>query len=114
VDTLPLKIKPGESQAGTGTMGSNSTVGAQGGLSSPSPEILSQPLTRITEGYKAVQIGTEGPDDVKRYKEGFKFITTFEKNSAISTLAWNPNLKFGTWAAAGTEGGYLRVEDLGD
>jgi transcription factor C subunit 6 len=77
----------------------------------PTEAVLSQPLTRITEGYKAVQQGMESSD--KRYKEGAKYITTYEEKSAISRLAWNPNLKFGTWAVAGTNGGYLRVEDLG-
>ena len=41
-----------------------------------------------------------------------KLVTIFEENSAITKVAWNPNLKFGTWAVAGTYGGYLRVEDL--
>lgn len=74
---------------------------------------FSQPLVRITEGYKAHQTGMQYPDSTKRYKEGAKFITIFEEKSAISRLAWNPNLKFGAWAVAGTNSGLLRVEDLG-
>jgi transcription factor C subunit 6 len=75
--------------------------------------VLSQPLTRITEGFKGVQQGMQYPEDTKRYKEGAKYLTTYEGESAISRLAWNPNLKFGTWAVVGTNSGYLRVEDLG-
>ncbi|PVI06090.1 hypothetical protein DM02DRAFT_610054 [Periconia macrospinosa] len=74
---------------------------------------LSKPLTRITEGYKPQKVGTSGRDEVDRDKELGKLITIYEEPSAITKVAWNPNLKFGTWAVAGTQNGYLRVEDLG-
>lgn len=75
--------------------------------------VLSQPLTRITEGYKASQVGLQHPDQKKGYQNSANIVTIHEEKSAISRLAWNPNLKFGTWAAAGTNSGILRVEDLG-
>ncbi|KAF2007127.1 hypothetical protein P154DRAFT_517530 [Amniculicola lignicola CBS 123094] len=42
-----------------------------------------------------------------------KRLTTYEEASAITALAWNPNLKYGTWAVAGMGDGLMRVEDLG-
>jgi transcription factor C subunit 6 len=139
VDKIPMKVKDDEPNAEGETSGvapvteSNndidtldrdtnnlSTLGlsayeaTESSSTTPSDPILSQPLTRITEGYKAVQPGVQYPDESMRYKEGAKYLTTYEEQSAISRLAWNPNLKFGTWAVAGTNSGYLRVEDLGD
>ncbi|KAK7191336.1 hypothetical protein DPSP01_003046 [Paraphaeosphaeria sporulosa] len=77
------------------------------------PGIMSRPLTRITEGYKPVQTSMQYPDSTKRHKDGAKFITVFEENSAATRVAWNPNLKCGAWAVAGMQSGMLRVEDLG-
>lgn len=80
-----------------------------------SPDFLSKPLTRMSEGYRikpaplqsARQQGA--PPSTKDY---IKYITIFEEPSAVTALAWNPNLKFGTWAVAGMGSGLLRVEDL--
>ncbi|CAO2647928.1 Nn.00g088500.m01.CDS01 [Neocucurbitaria sp. VM-36] len=77
--------------------------------------VLSQPLVRITEGYKATQPGIQHSVTSKKptNPEVGKGITVFEEQSAITALAWNPNLKFGTWAVAGMGSGLLRVEDIG-
>ncbi|KAF1947873.1 hypothetical protein EJ02DRAFT_364255 [Clathrospora elynae] len=78
--------------------------------------ILSQPLVRITEGYKATQPGIAHTIMTKKSNNNpdvGKGVTIFEEESAITTLAWNPNLKFGTWAVAGMASGLLRVEDIG-
>jgi len=76
---------------------------------------LNQPLARITEGYKAYQPGIQHSVFSKKVAnpEVGKAITIFEEESAITALAWNPNLKFGTWAVAGMGDGLLRVEDIG-
>ena len=78
-------------------------------------DILSKPLVRITEGYKAIQQGiTLGAASKKKvHSEIGRSISIFEKQSAITALAWNPNLKYGTWAVAGMGSGLLRVEDVG-
>lgn len=76
------------------------------------PATFTGPLARVAEGYKAVQTGIVTADS-KRPNDGAKFITVFEENSAVTKVVWNPNLKFGTWAAAGMQSGMLRVEDLG-
>ncbi|KNG49529.1 hypothetical protein DDE82_004880 [Stemphylium lycopersici] len=80
-----------------------------------SQDILSQPLVRITEGYKAVQQGIAHSATSKRKgnPEIGRSISIFEEQSAITALAWNPNLKYGTWAVAGMGSGLLRVEDVG-
>jgi transcription factor C subunit 6 len=76
---------------------------------------LTQPLARITEGYKAFQPGIQHSVMSKKpaNPEIGKGITIYEEASAITALAWNPNLKFGTWAVAGMGDGLLRVEDVG-
>lgn len=78
-------------------------------------DILSQPLVRITEGYKAVQQGIAHSATSKRKgnPEIGRSISIFEEQSAVTALAWNPNLKYGTWAVAGMGSGLLRVEDVG-
>ncbi|KAF2033702.1 hypothetical protein EK21DRAFT_86179 [Setomelanomma holmii] len=76
--------------------------------------VLDQPLARITEGYKAFQPGIQHSVTSKKAAnpEVGKGITIYEEPSAITALAWNPNLKFGTWAVAGMGDGLLRVEDV--
>lgn len=76
---------------------------------------LSEPMVRITEGYKAVQPGIAYSTTSKKKpeNENSTLITIYEEQSSVSALAWNPNLKFGTWAAAGMNSGLLRVEDIG-
>ncbi|KAJ4994118.1 hypothetical protein SVAN01_00595 [Stagonosporopsis vannaccii] len=76
---------------------------------------LFEPMVRITEGYKATQPGISYSTTSKKKPETetSTLITIFEEQSSISVLAWNPNLKFGTWAVAGMNSGLLRVEDIG-
>lgn len=77
--------------------------------------VLSEPMVRITEGYKATQPGIQYSTTSKKKPEheNSTLITIFEEKSSISALAWNPNLEFGTWAVAGMNSGLLRVEDVG-
>lgn len=78
-------------------------------------KFLDEPLARITEGYKAFQPGIQHSVSSKKpaNPEVGKGITIYEESSAVTALAWNPNLKFGTWAVAGLGSGLLRVEDVG-
>lgn len=79
------------------------------------PSVLSEPMVRITEGYRATQPGIAYSTMSKKKPENetSTLITIFEEQSSISALAWNSNLKFGTWAVAGMNSGLLRVEDIG-
>ncbi|KAH7077913.1 hypothetical protein BKA63DRAFT_509296 [Paraphoma chrysanthemicola] len=95
---------------------SNDKVTDQNTSSKTVPQsILQEPLARITEGYKAFQPGIQHSVTSKKAAnpEIGKGITIYEEASAITVLAWNPNLKFGTWAVAGMGDGLLRVEDIG-
>ncbi|KAJ5024817.1 hypothetical protein J3E73DRAFT_397509 [Bipolaris maydis] len=78
-------------------------------------DILKQPLVRVSEGYKAVQQGIASSAVSKRKgnPEIGRSISIFEERSAVTALAWNPNLRYGTWAVAGMGSGLLRVEDVG-
>lgn len=78
-------------------------------------DILAQPLVRMSEGYKAVQQGIASSSVSKRKgnPEIGRSISIFEEKSAVTALAWNPSLKYGTWAVAGMGSGLLRVEDVG-
>jgi transcription factor C subunit 6 len=79
-------------------------------------EVLEQPLVRITEGYKALQTGiaqTKASLNKKGNPEVGRSISIFEELTAVTALAWNPNLKTGTWSVAGMASGLLRVEDVG-
>ncbi|KAF2473421.1 uncharacterized protein BDR25DRAFT_282958 [Lindgomyces ingoldianus] len=75
--------------------------------------VLNKPLSRITEGYKVAQVGLQNTKPVRQHTDSGKFLTIFEEKTAVTCLAWNPNLKFGTWAVAGMADGLCRVEDLG-
>ena len=77
--------------------------------------VLSESMVRVTEGYRATQPGIQYSTMSKKKpeNENSTLITIFEEQSSISTLAWNPNLKCGTWAVAGMNSGLLRVEDIG-
>ena len=82
-------------------------------VDSNDPVKFKPPLARITEGYKAVQTGIVSAESKRPNNEGAKFITVFEEMSMAARVAWNPNLRCGTWAVAGMQSGMLRVEDLG-
>jgi transcription factor C subunit 6 len=90
--------------------------GPVGGSESSVPQsFLENPLARISEGYKAIQPGIQHSVVSKKTTnpEVAKGITVFEEKSAVTALAWNPNLKYGMWAVAGLGSGLLRVEDVG-
>ena len=73
-------------------------------------------LSRFMEGYKVEQAqrtyregSMRNSDDTEH---GLHFHTVHEEETAVSSLAWNPNKEYGAWAAAGMADGLLRVEDL--
>jgi transcription factor C subunit 6 len=75
-------------------------------------EVLAEPLARITEGFKVQRVNLGQSKPYNSHTAGGKYVTIFEEPSAVTKVAWNPNLKFGTWAVAGMGDGLLRVEDL--
>jgi transcription factor C subunit 6 len=82
-------------------------------LDKPTPAILANPLIRIVTGYKLskLELGPESKPNTT--SEGTIFQTTYDEQTAVTQVCWNPNLCCGTWAAAGTGSGLVLVDDLG-
>jgi transcription factor C subunit 6 len=123
VDRLEVKLSAEDTEMDEGGPVGEVSEAADGDTAQPvesgsgldMKSVLSQPLLRITEGYKALQPGIQHSVTSKKpaNPEVGKGITIYEEQSAITALAWNPNIKFGTWAVAGMGSGLLRVEDIG-
>ncbi|KAI4927790.1 hypothetical protein J4E85_006302 [Alternaria conjuncta] len=115
-DVTMTEVEPAEQPDGDTVPELQAGESADGTKKVPQ-EVLSQPLVRITEGYKAGQTGIAHSTSANATKRGNpevgRSISIFEELTAITALAWNPNLKFGTWAVAGMASGLLRVEDVG-
>lgn len=69
-------------------------------------------LSRISQGFRAERVGLTREDRAAKLPDGTVVATIYEEKSAITALAWNPNLHAGGWAAAGMADGLLRVEDI--
>ncbi|EME41422.1 hypothetical protein DOTSEDRAFT_73741 [Dothistroma septosporum NZE10] len=71
-------------------------------------------LTRITEGFKAYQVSmnNQGALGGVNTKNGVPYNTIYEERTAVTAVAWNPNVHVGGWAAAGMADGLLRIEDI--
>jgi transcription factor C subunit 6 len=72
--------------------------------------ILGRPLGRFVEGFKMASsvMSEEKPTS----NNNPRFTVVHEENSAVNRVSWNPNLVSGTWAAAATVSGLIRIEDL--
>lgn len=82
-------------------------------------------LTKFTEGFTITKIELRTEEERANRKQkksengnrwgpgAANYTTVFEVRTAVTALAWNPNLVVGGWAAAGLADGLLRVEDLG-
>lgn len=72
--------------------------------------VVNNGLTRLVDGF-AVRV-----EPMKQYDfspaKNLGPQSVFETRSAVTAVAWNPNLKCGGWAAAGMGDGLLRVEDV--
>lgn len=71
-------------------------------------------LTRIVEGFKAEKVTLQNNASIpsSNSMHGKVYTTIYEAKTAISAVAWNPNLHVAGWAAAGMADGLLRVEDI--
>ncbi|KAI9660898.1 MAG: hypothetical protein M1821_009225 [Bathelium mastoideum] len=74
-------------------------------------------VVRFSEGFKVESAGSHHhKEEMERRRKdgetGFNPLTVYEEKSAVTALAWNPNLHCGGWAAAGMGSGLLRVEDI--
>ncbi|KAK5169878.1 uncharacterized protein LTR77_005856 [Saxophila tyrrhenica] len=97
------------------SVGGNGEVmdGVEGGAAASRGRVGSNGLSRIAEGFKIDRdvISKEGRVE-QETNAGPLPMTVFEEKSAVSALAWNPNIEAGGWAAAGMGDGLLRIEDL--
>ena len=70
-------------------------------------------LTRITEGYRVAHILLQNLDEgITNRDNGTVYTTIYEAETAVTALAWNPNIHVGGWCVAGMATGLLRVEDI--
>lgn len=69
-------------------------------------------LSRITEGFKVERVLLHDDKGLHNTPDGMPYMTIYEESTAITALAWNPNMHVGGWAAAGMADGLLRVEDI--
>ncbi|KAI9864428.1 MAG: hypothetical protein M1824_005131 [Vezdaea acicularis] len=63
-------------------------------------------IVRILDGFKLL------PTPSPPTKNGVLLATIYEDRTAVRALAWNPDIKYGGWAAAGMGSGLVRVQDL--
>lgn len=75
-------------------------------------QIAAHGLTRISEGYKVETVKLLHESASASSNDGVFMHTVYEKESAITALAWNPNIQVAGWAAAGMADGLVRVEDI--
>ncbi|KAK3672961.1 hypothetical protein LTR78_007071 [Recurvomyces mirabilis] len=68
----------------------------------PKGDEVSAGLSRILEGFKSEHV------PVSR-STGFVLA---EEKTAITAIAWNPDIRCGGWAAVGMGGGLVRIEDI--
>ncbi|KAF8468964.1 hypothetical protein BDZ91DRAFT_792740 [Kalaharituber pfeilii] len=66
-------------------------------------------MYRIMEGFRMEKISFKSET---KGSKGDGHSTVFEERGGITKVGWNQNPEFGGWAAAGTAGGLVRVEDL--
>ena len=69
-------------------------------------------LSRITEGYKAEKVVLGVKNTFRTVKEAVPTTTIYEEKTAVTALAWNPNLCCGGWLAVGWGSGLVRIQDV--
>ena len=71
-------------------------------------------MSRITEGYKGEKADVDmyKTKDHPRNRGTVMMTTIYEEETAVTALAWNPNLRCGAWLAVGWGSGLLRVQDV--
>ena len=69
-------------------------------------------ISRFTEGYKieGIYVGPKNKPGPSR--ETVTTTTIFEEETAVTALAWNPNVCCGGWLAVGWGSGLIRVQDV--
>ena len=68
-------------------------------------------MSRITEGYKGEKVDF-GVKYRGTHRETVNESTTYEEETAVTALSWNPNSVCGGWMAVGWGSGMVRVQDM--
>ncbi|MCJ1276705.1 hypothetical protein MMC21_004512 [Puttea exsequens] len=71
-----------------------------------------QGFSRITQGYKAEVVQLSEGNKPRTHKQTVPMTTIDEEETAVTALAWNPNIECGGWLAVAWGSGLLRVQDL--
>lgn len=71
-----------------------------------------QGMSRITEGYKAEVVQVAPKRKTKPIRETIVTTTIYEEETAVTALAWNPNVSCGGWLAVGWGSGLVRIQDV--
>jgi len=69
-------------------------------------------LSRLTTGYAVQEPGLSAARRAPTGEVTGVSTTIYEERSAVRSVAWNPNLAAGGWAAAGLGSGVVWVEDI--
>ncbi|KAK0825845.1 hypothetical protein LTR03_017312 [Friedmanniomyces endolithicus] len=87
------------------------TQGSTDQLDKASTTIGKHGLSRILEGFKSERIGPDARGKTfTEARTGARVL--LEERTVVTSLAWNPNINCGGWAAAGMADGLVRVEDV--
>ena len=89
----------------------NNAVSVEDTDNAGQPVIGKHGLSRMLDdsGAEQVRPDTKGKAPAATAKGAY---TIYEGETAVTALAWNPNLKYGGWAAAAMADGLVRVEDV--
>lgn len=71
-----------------------------------------QGMSRITEGYLPERVWLGTKNTFGKRKETVPTTTIYEEETAVTALAWNPNVSCGGWLAVGWGSGLIRVQDV--
>lgn len=73
-----------------------------------------QGISRVTEGYlpQRIFIGPKHTDFVHGKDKNIPITTIYEEETAVTALAWNPNVHCGGWLAVGWGSGLVRIQDV--
>lgn len=69
-------------------------------------------VCRITEGYKAEEVFVGQKSRSGPTRELVMTTTMYEEETAVTALAWNPNVSCGGWLAVGWGSGLVRIQDV--
>lgn len=73
-----------------------------------------QGISRFTEGYlpERIYLGPKHTNFAHGKDKNIPITTIYEEETAVTALAWNPNVHCGGWLAVGWGSGLVRIQDV--